>query len=50
MLKAGGSDYPIDLLKRAGVDLTSTKPYDIAMADFPDALVQAEALVKQLKK
>jgi oligoendopeptidase F len=50
MLKAGGSDYPITLLKRAGVDLTSTAPYDIAMADFKDALVKAEALVKQLKK
>jgi oligoendopeptidase F len=50
LLKAGGSDYPIALLKRAGVDLTSTKPYEIAMDVFSSAIDQAEALVKQLEK
>jgi oligoendopeptidase F len=27
-LSAGGSDYPIELLKKAGVDMTSTDPFD----------------------
>jgi len=27
-LSAGGSDYPIDLLKRAGVDMTGSEPFD----------------------
>jgi oligoendopeptidase F len=27
MLKAGGSDYPYDLVKRAGVDLATPEPY-----------------------
>jgi oligoendopeptidase F len=25
-LRAGGSDYPIDILKRAGVDMTTPEP------------------------
>ena len=27
-LSAGGSDYPIELLKDAGVDMTSSEPFD----------------------
>lgn len=27
-LSAGGSDYPIELLKKAGVDMTSSEPFD----------------------
>jgi oligoendopeptidase F len=50
MLKAGGSDYPIVLLKRAGVDLTTVAPYDIAMRVFSRTLEQAEKLVKSLDK
>jgi oligoendopeptidase F len=40
-LKAGCSDYPLDALKRAGVDLTSSGPVDAAfavMADYVDRL------------
>jgi oligoendopeptidase F len=44
LLKAGSSDYPIPMLKRAGVDLTSVKPYDVAMAVFDRALAEAEKL------
>lgn len=50
MLKKGSSDYSIKLLKNAGVDLTTTKPYDVAMAVFSRALAEAEKLVKQRKK
>ena len=46
LLKAGGSDYPVKLLKRAGADLTKRKAYDIAMWDFEDALKEVETLVK----
>ena len=31
LLSAGGSDYPIELLKRAGVDMTSSGPFEMAM-------------------
>jgi oligoendopeptidase F len=40
-LKAGCSDYPLDVLKKAGVDLTSPQPVDAAfavMADYVDRL------------
>ncbi len=50
LLKAGGKDYPIKLLKKAGVDLTSTKPYDLAMAVFERSLDEAEKLVAEMKK
>ena len=45
LLKAGAQDYPINLLKRAGVDLTTVAPYKIAMKSFKRALAQAEDLV-----
>ena len=34
MLKAGGSRYPIDLLKEAGVDMTTSVPFQAAIADM----------------
>jgi oligoendopeptidase F len=40
-LKAGCSDYPLDVLKRAGVDLTTPQPVEAAfavMADYVDRL------------
>lgn len=40
-LKAGCSDYPLEVLKRAGVDLTTPQPVDAAfavMADYVDRL------------
>ena len=50
MLKAGGSDYAITLLQRAGVDLTTTKPYDLALGAFERTLKEAEQLVARMKK
>jgi oligoendopeptidase F len=49
LLKAGGSDYPIQLLERAGVDLTTTRPYDMAMGVFERTLLEAEKLVASLR-
>lgn len=31
-LSAGGSDYPIELLKKAGADLTSNEPFELTIA------------------
>jgi oligoendopeptidase F len=31
-LSAGGSDYPIELLKKAGVDMTTAEPFNKTMA------------------
>lgn len=45
VLKAGGSDYPIDILKRAGLDMTSPEPYRQLVQSFKETLDQAEALL-----
>ncbi len=46
-LKSGSSKYPVDLLKLAGVDMTSPEPYQDAMKIFEGLLDTAEALVKE---
>ena len=45
VLKAGGSDYPVDILKRAGLDMASAAPYQALVATMQDTLDQAEALL-----
>ncbi len=45
VLKAGGSDYPYDILKRAGLDMASPAPYRAVVAQFKDTLDQVEALI-----
>ena len=45
VLKAGGSDYPTAILKRAGLDMASVAPYRAVVATFSDTLDQAEALM-----
>ncbi|NQT97062.1 MAG: oligoendopeptidase F [Candidatus Marinimicrobia bacterium] len=44
-LKSGGSDYPIEQLKAAGVDLSSPQPIEDAMALFNDLVAQMEELL-----
>ncbi len=45
-LKGGSSKYPVDLLKMAGVDMTTTAPFDDAMKIFENLLDQTEELLK----
>ena len=45
VLKAGGSAYPYDILKRAGLDMASPAPYQAVVATFKDTLDQVEALI-----
>lgn len=44
-LKSGGSDYPLELLKNAGVDMTTPKPVEDALKVFEATLDQFEALI-----
>ncbi len=46
-LKAGGSDYPAETLKRAGVDLTTPQPVNQALKEFESLLNQFEQLLGQ---
>ncbi|MCF6409188.1 oligoendopeptidase F [Pseudalkalibacillus salsuginis] len=44
-LKAGSSDYPIEVLKKAGVDMASSKPIEEALSVFESVLSEMEELL-----
>lgn len=44
-LSAGCSSDPVSLLKLAGVDLTTRAPYDLAMKEFDETLLQFEKIM-----
>ncbi|MGG2016196.1 oligoendopeptidase F [Bacillus sp. S10(2024)] len=48
-LQAGSSDYPIEVLKKAGVDMTSSEPVKEAMQVFEEKLNELEALLFEEK-
>ncbi|AZK48023.1 oligoendopeptidase F [Paenibacillus lentus] len=45
-LKSGGSDYSINILKKAGVDMSSPEPIREAMSVFEQLVEQMESLTK----
>ncbi|GAB2700032.1 oligoendopeptidase F [Paenibacillus thermoaerophilus] len=45
-LKSGGNDYSINILKKAGVDMSTPQPIRDAMSVFEDVLNQLEELTK----
>ena len=46
LLAAGGSDYPLDLLRRAGVDLATPEPVAAALAEFAAVVTELERLAE----
>lgn len=44
-LKSGSSDYPINVLKTAGVDMTTEKPVDNAMKVFRELVDEMDKLI-----
>ncbi|MDQ6467312.1 oligoendopeptidase F [Exiguobacterium acetylicum] len=46
-LKAGSSDYPIEVLKAAGVDMTTKAPVEAALRQFERVLDEFEALLAE---
>jgi oligoendopeptidase F len=44
-LKSGGSDYPLEILKRAGVDMSTPEPIRQAMSVFEQLIEEMEQLV-----
>lgn len=48
-LKAGNSDYPIEVMKKAGVDMTQAAYIEDAMKIFEARLNELEALVEELE-
>lgn len=49
-LQSGGSDYSINILKKAGVDMSSPKPIEEAMSVFEGIIEQLESTIAELKK
>jgi oligoendopeptidase F len=47
MLSSGSSKYPIDLLKAAGVDMTTSAPFTAAMKEMNTVMDQIEAILNK---
>ena len=45
LLASGGKDYPLNLLKDAGVDLTTPEPITAALAEFERVVAEMERIV-----
>ena len=43
--RAGGSKYPIDLLKDAGVDMTTDEPLDLTIAKMNRVMDEMEKIL-----
>ena len=46
MLRAGGSDYPLEVVELAGVDMASSEPIEAAVGIYDDYLDEASALLE----
>ncbi len=45
-LSSGGSDYPIELLKAAGVNMTTSEPFDKAIASMNQIMDEIEKIIE----
>jgi oligoendopeptidase F len=48
LLRAGGSDYPLNLLKRAGVDLSTPAPAEAVVKQLDRRVSQLEQEIERL--
>ena len=49
-LTTGGSDYPINLLKEAGVDMTTPEPFELTMIKMNRVMDEMEEILNKKKK
>ena len=42
--------YPVELLKEAGVDMTTSQPFDLTMQKMNRVMDEIEAILKRMKK
>jgi len=50
LLSSGGSDYPIELLKKAGVDMTTSDPFDKTIASMNKVMDEIEKILAKKEK
>lgn len=48
LLKSGGNDYPMNQLKKAGVDLSTTEPFEAVVAQLTDLVDRLEVELNKL--
>lgn len=49
LLRSGGNDYPMEQLKKAGVDLSTPEPYEAVTRQFDELVTLLEKEVNQIK-
>jgi oligoendopeptidase F len=49
-LSSGGSDYPIELLKKAGVDMSTSEPFEKTIASMNKVMDEIEVILKKRGK
>jgi len=49
LLKSGGNDYPMEQLKKAGVDLSKPEPVKAVIAQFDELVTMLEQEIEKLK-
>ncbi|MEP0821744.1 MAG: hypothetical protein HRF44_02750, partial [Ignavibacterium sp.] len=49
-LSSGSSDYPINLLKKAGVDMTTAEPFELTMKKMNRVMDEMEKILKEMGK
>ncbi len=49
-LSSGNSEYPIELLKKAGVDMTTSQPFDLTMQKMNRVMDEIEVILKRMGK
>jgi len=50
LLSSGGSDYPIELLKKAGVDMTTSDPFDKTIESMNKVMDEIEKILAKKEK
>ena len=50
LLSAGGSDYPVNLLKKAGIDMTTSQPFELMMKKVNRVMDEMEKILGKIKK
>ncbi len=50
LLSAGGSDYPINLLKKAGIDMTTSQPFTLTMKKMNRVMDEMEKILERMKR
>ena len=48
LLSSGGTDYPINLLKKAGVDMTTSTPFELTMKKMNRVMDQMEHILSRV--